>query len=182
MWEDIYGFLERYSGVSYNFDEDLQKISGYYAFSNPYDWKVSIDLIIDNLTDALDVIDDFGDNMVDTLPGKVAVAKFVTRSVIGEIVSNINNVKKNLELDTENINNIDTLQSHVELLYELIKMFVENNIDDITKHSMFDKLDESNDEDLSEKLNIHKKDIPNMWFNVQSILETIASEEEEDDD
>jgi hypothetical protein len=49
MWSSIYEFLERYSGVSYDFSEDFQKISGNIAMIEPYQWYSGITNIMKNL-------------------------------------------------------------------------------------------------------------------------------------
>ena len=59
MLDEIYTWLESYAGVSYDFDESVQEIDASNAFIDPFNWKVSIEIILSQLDDACDIIDEF---------------------------------------------------------------------------------------------------------------------------
>lgn len=182
MWQDIYNFLERYSGVSYDFSEELESISGYVAFIEPYQWHVGIMNILDELEDAIDIIDEFGDNLHEEMPNKKDLKKLLASYVLGKLVDNINYIKRNLNIDTTDICTYDDLENQIGVLGDLIDMLVSNSLDDILKHDLFTKYEEDEDGGgLVDVLGIHKNDMPSLSFIVTSIRENYFESLEDDE-
>ena len=77
MWPEIYNFFEQYAGVSYNFVEDLQSLSGDAIFIETYDWQAKKDDILENLQEALDCIEEYGQYLGEDMPSKQDLKKIV---------------------------------------------------------------------------------------------------------
>ncbi len=169
MWSELFIWLERYSGVSYDFSEDIASIKGDIAFIDTYDWFNVISNLFDNLSEAIDVVDEFGDNLTDELPNKKKVKNMLTSYVISNLLDNVNDIKRKLNIDIVDISNSDTLIQHINIIMELIQMLSENEMDDIFKQQLFEKHEEENGNTFTEILNIQKDDITNMYFTVSSI-------------
>ena len=169
MWSELFIWLERYSGVSYDFSEDIASIKGDIAFIDTYEWFNVISNLFDNLSEAIDVVDEFGDNLTDELPNKKKVKNMLTSYVISNLLDNVNDIKRKLNIDIVDISNPDTLIQHINIIMELIQMLSENEMDDIFKQQLFEKHEEENGNTFTEILNIQKDDITNMYFTVSSI-------------
>lgn len=169
MWSELFIWLERYSGVSYDFSEDIASIKGDIAFIDTYEWFNVISNLFDNLSEAIDVVDEFGDNLTDELPNKKKVINMLTSYVISNLLDNVNDIKRKLNIDIVDISNSDTLIQHINIIMELIQMLSENEMDDIFKQQLFEKHEEENGNTFTEILNIQKDDITNMYFTVSSI-------------
>lgn len=169
MWSELFIWLERYSGVSYDFSEDIASIKGDIAFIDTYEWFNVISNLFDNLSEAIDVVDEFGDNLTDELPNKKKVKNMLTSYVISNLLDNVNDIKRKLNIDIVDISNADTLIQHINIIMELIQMLSENEMDDIFKQQLFEKHEEENGNTFTEILNIQKDDITNMYFTVSSI-------------
>lgn len=169
MWSELFIWLERYSGVSYDFSEDIASIKGDIAFIDTYEWFNVISNMFDNLSEAIDVVDEFGDNLTDELPNKKKVKNMLTSYVISNLLDNVNDIKRKLNIDIVDISNSDTLIQHINIIMELIQMLSENEMDDIFKQQLFEKHEEENGNTFTEILNIQKDDITNMYFTVSSI-------------
>ena len=169
MWSELFIWLERYSGVSYDFSEDIASIKGDIAFIGTYEWFNVISNLFDNLSEAIDVVDEFGDNLTDELPNKKKVINMLTSYVISNLLDNVNDIKRKLNIDIVDISNADTLIQHINIIMELIQMLSENEMDDIFKQQLFEKHEEENGNTFTEILNIQKDDITNMYFTVSSI-------------
>ena len=169
MWSELFIWLERYSGVSYDFSEDIASIKGDIAFIDTYEWFNVISNLFDNLSEAIDVVDEFGDNLTDELPNKKKVINMLTSYVISNLLDNVNDIKRKLNIDIVDISNYDTLIQHINIIMELIQMLSENEMDDIFKQQLFEKHEEENGNTFTEILNIQKDDITNMYFTVSSI-------------
>ena len=69
-WEAVYSWLEQHSGVSYDLNDDINQIKGDVAFTETFTWATKISLILDELDDALDVIDENHRELTEDLPGR----------------------------------------------------------------------------------------------------------------
>lgn len=170
MWDqEIYIWLESYAGVTFDFSDDFEIIKGDTIFIEPYLWIITINEILEHLEEAVGCIEKYGDDLPDDMPRKKDLKKFVTMSVLSSILTNLNSIKKKLNIEEVDINNFDTLIRHVETMHDLVVMLTENPIEDVLKNRMFEKHEEENDESFYELFEISKNDIPNMSFTVNSI-------------
>lgn len=172
MWEQIYNFFDRYAGVSYDFAGDIQAITGVIPYISPRIWAMKIDLIIKNLNDALDCVDEFGDNLGDEMPSKSNLKKIIGQYVLRALLKNLNDVKQTLNIENTDISSFEDYESQVELMKELLLMLAENSLDDILSQNLFETVsrdEEDDDNQFVEVFGLHKNDVPNMSMTVQSI-------------
>ena len=115
------------------------------------------------------------------MPSKIDLKKIVASYVLGELIKNINNVKKNLNIDITDISSYDDLENQIAIIGDLLEILISNSLDDILKHDLFDKYEEDEDGGgFADVLGISKSDMPNLSFIVSSIREDyFASLDEE---
>lgn len=171
MWQEIYLWLEQYSGVSYNFDEDITRISKDFVFIEPYEWISTIDVIIEGMSEAVDTVETYGGLLPEDFPDKDSLKRLISSNIISKILNNINYVKRQLHIDPIEIHSFNKLVEHANGLVGLINLLTENTIDDIIQHNMFEKSDEEYDNIFTEDFNMHSSDLTNMSFTVSSIRE-----------
>jgi hypothetical protein len=169
MFQEAYTWLERYSGVSYDFREDISEISSNVIFIDPFEWMTSFNNILENLSNATDIIDEFGDYLPDELPNKSELKKLIVEDVISKLVNVVNNIKRKLNLEITDFGSYDQLVNQSIALNDLVTMIIQNTMEDIIKKDMFEKYEEENDNSWEDMLNIHKNDLSNMHFTVSSI-------------
>ena len=172
MWEQIYDFFTRYTGVSYDFTDDLQDIKDPLPYISPRIWAMKVNMIMTNLNAALDCIDEFGDNLTDDMPSKSDLKKLVAQYVLRALLFNLNSVKQTLHIDNVDISSFEDFEMQVELIKTLLIMLVENSLDEILSKDLFEtesKDDEDDDNQFVEVLGLHKNDVPNLSMTVQSI-------------
>lgn len=183
MLPDIYAWIEQYSGVSCDFNDDIKDVSGNVIYIDPVVWRVSISDILDNLTEAIRTIDEFGNLAPDDLPSKSDMRKIISEYVIEKLLSIVNKIKKQMSIEQVDIGRYEDLIKHVDLLSRLVEFIVQNPMEEIAKHNLFEKFDEEHGNEYTEILNITKGDIANMHIVVTSIREDyFESLDDEDDD
>ena len=183
MLPELYAFFERFAGVSFNFDDLYEVIDGYTAFIEPYLWQTCINEIIDGLEEAMNVVEQFGDDLNDDMPDKSDAKKLIATDVIGHLVKNVNDIKKILNIERTDINDYDELEMHIYTLGNLIKMLIDNSLDDILKQQLFEEYltdDDEDDNPFETVLNIHRNDMASMSFIVTSIREDYFASLDED--
>lgn len=185
MLPELYAFFEKFAGVSFNFDDLYETIDGYTVFIEPYVWQTCINDIVDGLDDAMNVIEQFGDDLNDDMPDKDDAKKLIATEIISHLVKNVNDIKKILNIERTDINGYDDLEMQLFALGSLVKMLVDNSLDDILKQQLFDEYltdDDEDDNPFETVLNLHKNDIPNMSFIVTSIREDYFASLDEDEE
>ena len=179
-FDELYIWLEAYSGVTFDFSSDFEEIQGDAAFIEPYAWVVTISEILEQLEACVGCIEKYGDNLTDDMPSKNDLKRYVTMSVLVTVLNNLNYIKRKLNIEEVDINNFDLLVRHVETMHDLIAMLVENSIEDILNKRLFEKHEKENDDSFYELFELNKKDIPNMSFTVNSIRDVYFETLEED--
>lgn len=172
MWEEIYLWLEQYSGVSYDFQGDVSKISDNSIFIEPYEWVVNVNDMIEKLSDVWDIIDEYGDDLPDEFPNKISLKKFITENVTGWISGVINKVKRQLRIDQMDINDYDDLINQSTTLSEFVQMIIEYPINEILEKNMFETFNEEHNNIMTETFNISRNDISSMHIDISSIRES----------
>lgn len=185
MWEQIYDFFTRYTGVSYDFYGDIQSIKEHVPYVSPRIWKMRIELILKNLNDAMDCIEEYGDNLTDDMPSKSDLKKIVAQYVLGSLVKNLNEIKQALHIDNTDLSNLEDYENQVEWMRSLLAMLAENSLDEILSNDLFEsegRDDEEDDNQFVEIFGLHKDDVPNLSMTVQSIrqdyFDSLDDEEE----
>lgn len=182
MLSEIYTWMEQYSGVSYDFNDDIKDISGDVIYIEPIVWRIGICDILDNLKDAVEIIDEYGTSAPDDLPSKTEMKKLLTQHIIERLLSIINKIKRQLNIEQVDIERFDVLIKHVELLSRLVEFMIQHSMEDIARHNLFEKFDDDNGNEYSEILNITKGDIANMHIFVTSTREDYFESLDDDDD
>ena len=185
MLPELYEFFEKFAGVTFNFDDLFETIQGYTAFIEPYLWQTCINETLDGLEEALSLIEQFGDDLNDDMPTKEEAKMLIANNVISGLMKNLNDVKTILHIDKTDISGYDELQMHIYVVGNLIKMLVDNSLDDILSKKLFDELLTDDDEDenpFETVLGLHRNDMPSMSFIVSSIREDYFASLEEDEE
>ena len=184
-WDEIYAFFLQHTGVSYDFQPNLEIIKGDRIFLDTYTWKTYINTILDDLQDALDCIEEYGDTVPDTMPNKAAFKKLIAGYVLGGIMENLNYIKRVLNIDPIDISSYDDLEQHLFAVGKLVEMLTTHPLNEITDQHMFDTYiteDEEDDNAFVTLLGLHEKDVFNMYETISSIKEDYSEmldEEEE---
>lgn len=161
-------WIEQYSGVSYNISDNEALRDKYLPYVDPYEWKTNILMILDNLPDAIEVINTYANLIPDALPGKKEMKTLVVEDTTGRILRNIQGVLKELDLETPTIQSIDDLANVVNALGGLIELLSNTSTEDLLKNRVFEEYEEENDDILEEMFEIVKSDLSNMKFTVTS--------------
>lgn len=178
-WEEIYTWLEQKSGVSYNFNEDIQEISGDVIFTDTFFWATKIDFILDDLDDALEVIDEHRREIIDTMPTYTHLKKGLINDTVTKITNVINSIKKTLGLEIIPIHDEEDILTNAITLRDLVSIMKSFSLEDIQKRNWFDTYNENFDEVLSELFNIHKNDLVDIHQTIETIMESL---DDDDDD
>lgn len=181
MLDEIYVFLEEYTGTSYDFDESVAEINGETAFVSPFEWRVAIENILTQLDEATDAIDEHWRNIPSDMPNRTEMKRMLAQRALTLLVGNIKNVCDQLNIDTPKMSTIDQLKIVVQTLFELLEMLGAYELDVILKDELFEQHEEENDDSFNEILDVTKKDITQLSFNVSAIRQAYyeALDEEE---
>ena len=180
-WEAVYSWLEQHSGVSYDLNDDINQIKGDVAFTETFTWATKISLILDELDDALDVIDENHRELTEDLPGRDDFKRMLVADTIMKILNEVNGIKRQLGNKPTKIKTVNELLQHVNALRDLINMLKINPIEDIIKDKLFEKYEDENDDAFSELLDLHKNDMTNLWETVRSVVDYIEDDDDESD-
>ncbi len=182
MFDEMYTWLEEYSGTSYDFKEAIMEIDGNQPFLSPFNWRISIGLILDQLDDAMDVIDEYWKALPDTLPNRKDFKRILAEHTLRQIVNNVNGVCKQLNIDPPDIHTVDELREAVITLCELLDMLINHPIDEILKNDLYTEHEENNDDSFSEILDVQKQDMTQLSFNVNAIRQAYYEGLDEEDE
>ena len=185
MLPELYAFLEKFAGVSFDFDDLFGTMSGYTAFIEPFVWQTCVNEILDGLDEALSIIEQFGDDLNDDMPDKDDAKKLIATEVISGLINNLNSLKKILNIERVDISGYDDLEQHIYAVGSLIKMLVDNSLDDILREKLFSEYltdDEEDDNPFETVLGLHEQDMPTMSFIVSSIREDYFASLDEDEE
>ena len=180
MLDELYVWLESYSGTSYDFAESFEEIQGDTAFVNPSDWRYGIEMIVSQMNDACDIIDKHKTAIPETMQNNVVCKRELTQTVINGIKRNIDEVCNRMLISHRRISTIDECSVMVVAIFELIDMIVDTDTSDIM--AAFDKHEEENDNSFYELLNITRDDMTQLSLNVGSIRQFVFDKMAEEDE
>lgn len=169
MLMEIFAWLEQYSGISYGFQDTVETLKGDYAFGEPFLWKCGLELAFETMSEILDLVDRYADYIPDDLPSRPDMKKLITDEVTSQLLDNINHVKQSLSIDVHEYRKYTEILMHVNGLYELICLMVDNPIEDIFKKNLFERLDESMDHIYTDTFGIARADLSNIHFAVNDM-------------
>lgn len=181
--EEIYIWLEGMTGSSpAGYEDDFRELveDPNIPFMDTFKWKNMLSNILDTLSDVLDDVDEYAPYIPEELPDCDDMKLMISSYVMGNILTNINIVKKRLGLITNPNQTLTytSLITTVNVLSDLIDMVKQNSMDDISSKSLFDKYNNENDDQFIEVLELSKTDIPNIWETVSSIIEVENADNE----
>ena len=179
MWTELYAWIEKFSGCSYNFDMDFGQIPKELIFAHPIEWRIRIINIIERLGEVMNVIDDFADDIPDYLPDASNMKKLITANAVEHMMFLINYAKMTLLLDDTDIEDYDDLINQISYLTELIQFISETDEEQLQRK--FVELDENNGNYFTNVFDIYSQDLINMKSTVDDIrelYETLHDEEE----
>ena len=177
MWDDLYNWIEQYGGCRYDLTDELYQLSNDAIFIDPDQWKINLNCLIDELDDMVDIIDEHKEDLPDIFPSYRAVRNYVIGETLTSLITIINDVKRKLNIEPVNINDIDTLSEHSLVLYELIDAVSTYSLEQLSKTDWFDEFEEDHDEFLLNEFGLHKNDITNIHFVVNDIIQAHEKDE-----
>lgn len=184
MWSEIYNFFEQFSGVSYDFSNDLKEISGDVIFIDPIRWRNTVISIINNLQDALDCIEEYGAYLGEDMPSKRNLKKIVASYILGSLTILLNSIKTKLNIERSDISNFDNLERQLITISEMIEMFINTSIDEIVAKNLFvNNFVEDDDEDnpLEILFGLYPDDATNLSFTITAIRDDYFAQLDEDE-
>lgn len=178
--EEIYMWIEQYSGVSYDMSDIPELYDKYAPFVSPYDWKTAILMCLDRLPDAVDVINTYANYIPDRLPGKREMKSLVIQDATDKIVESVKRVTNALDLEFPKVQSLDDLANVVNVLSDLLDLLINTSLEVFTKNKVFEKYEEDNDDILEEIFEMSRSDISNMKFTVDAKREEYYDSLEEE--
>ena len=171
MWDELNLWIERYSGVEYDLPYYLRLLKNDEIFLSPSNWKNSLGIALDRLSDVIDVIDEHYQDLPDEFPSRSELKKMVTSNVLQEIIEILNDVKQKLNIEPTIIRTFKTLEQHVDGLCDLIQALSEHTMEWLIKHDWFDEYEDMNNDFLTDTFGIVKNDLSNMQFTINDIIQ-----------
>lgn len=179
MWEEIYIWIESYAGCSYDVDKELEFIKDNdKPFTETIEWKLVNEQLIDQLSEIFDIINEYGSLIPDNLPDEDKMKQAFASKILLGMLEGINGVKRQLHIQQVDINDYNVLLKHVDVLFDLISMMKENNLDTIIEKGMFDKYNEENEDDFTDLLGLTSSDVSNIYYTIASVNEDDEDEDE----
>ena len=172
MIKELATWLESYSGVSYDFSDDIRSLYDNMVFIDTFEWYNCISNIEQNLNSACDTIDVYGYALPNDLQNPNGVKKMLTSSLLIDLAVCINQVKQSLGITTIIFSSFEILNIHINALRFLIELLIEYPTTTKRMLDVFNEYDEENDYILTETFGISKNDIPNMQFTVSDIRQS----------
>lgn len=183
MWQEIYTWIESYTGCTYDIDDSVEKITDQnFPFLYPFEWKLILEMFVDDLGEIYEVIDTYEENIPDTIPGADELKRMFSEKILGAILVSLNNVKRQLHIERVNITDHLELLKQVDIMYLLIQMLATNDMETIVSTKMFDRCNEECDNGFTDVFNIVSSDISTMHEVVTSIIDVFGMDEEDIDD
>ena len=170
--DELYVWLESYGGTSYDLTSTIYSIEATLPFVSPFDWRTSIENVLDQMDEAVDIIEKYGKNLPDNLPSKQIAKRMFVMDVLSKLVENVRAVCREMGLDIDDITTIDKLRNVVLAMSELIDMFINNTIETIQKEDLFEKHEDDNDDSFQNILDVDERDIVQLSYNVAQIRDT----------
>jgi hypothetical protein len=122
-------------------------------------------------------VDENWKHLTEDLPNRTELKKLITTDVLSGLVKIIDSIEQKLNIDPVDINNVDTLHIVIETLFDIVEEMTTHSIEEILKTDWFEDYNNENDDILSVKMGIHKNDLTNMHYTIQSIVDLYEDEE-----
>lgn len=165
--DDLYVWLEAYGGTSYDLTSTINAIDSSLPFVSPFEWKTSIENVLDQKDDAISVIEKYGRSLPDNLPSKQIAKREYEQDVLFKLATVVNVAAAEMGLTLDDITSADQLQNVVLTMTELIDMLIHNDEESFQK--AFDDHEDANDDSFEETLGVDARDLVQLSRNVQQI-------------
>lgn len=170
MDEELYVWLESYGGTSYDLTSTIYSIEATLPFVSPFDWRTSIDNVLDQMDDAVGIIEKYGKSLPDNLPSKQLAKRAYVMDVLSKLVENIRAAARELGLDLDDITSVDRLRNVVLTMSELIDMLINTDLEGLSR--AFEDHEDDNDDSFQEILDVDERDLAQLSYNVAQIRKT----------
>lgn len=171
MWDEVNAWVEQYSGVEFDLPFYMNLLKNDAIFVSPSQWRNNLSITLDRLSDLIDIIDERGKDLPETLPSRSELKKLITSDVLTEIIDVLNDAKQKLNIEPTIIRTFKTLEKHVDALCDLIQALSEHTMEWLLKHEWFDEYEDINNDFLHDTFGIVKGDLSNMQFTVNDIIQ-----------
>lgn len=172
---EVYLWLESRTGQMFDCSDTIKYVkSNDLVVVDPNDWMYTIRNIIDITKGAIDAVDEFGDELPDTLPGKKRLQSLLAQDVRAELRVVMHEAFRSIglmtpsQVQTASLSNIWTITI---TMVDLIVALTENSIEEIIKNNWYDEYNEDHDDVLNEVMHIYPQDLPNIAFAIEDIRE-----------
>jgi hypothetical protein len=178
MWEEIKIWIEEYSGVEYDLNFYIDQLKGDNIFLSPTQWRNCLSLLLDRLSEMIDVIDEKWTEIPDELPPRQEMKQLITSEYLIAVIEVVNSIKQKLNIEPTDIRTFKTLEKHVDGLCDLIQALGEHTMEWLIKNEWFDEYEDMNHDFLTETFGISKSDLSNMQFTVNDIIDLHKDDED----
>ena len=184
MLTEVYLWLESRSGVPYNLEDQVISLIGDEVALDPYEWMMGIRNIIDLTKDAIDVVNDYDDQIPDDLPSARKIKSMISdyaRNNVRLIMANAFRVIGLIVPEAIQIAKLTTLWNMSVAMNSLVLELTENKDDEDSNQKWFEKFDDKNDNMLTDIFNIRKQDLQMIATNIDSIRAFHANYDDDDE-
>lgn len=174
MLGEIYLWLESRTGIPYDFDDDINKLSTDIIAIDPTTWALTIYNIIGLTYDALLSVDQYDQQIPPDFPSARKIKAMLAENTRINLRSVVKKAFQTLGLVVpEFLDNakLTTVRNIVTALYDLVTKLSEDNVDNINKTDWFDKYDENHNNVFTDDIGIVKQDLINIQFAIVSVHE-----------
>jgi hypothetical protein len=178
MWEEIKIWLEEYAGVDYDLSFYLKQLEGDNIFLAPMQWKDTLSILLEKVSEMIDTIDEKHTEIPEELPSRQEMKQLITSEYLYAVIEIINNIKQKLNIEPTDIRTFRTLEKHVDGLCDLIQALAEHTMETLIKKEWFDEYEDMNKDFLKETFGITRNDLSNMQFTVNDIINLHKDDED----
>ena len=171
MWEELNIWAEQFSGVTYDLSDYIDLLKKDAIFLSPNQWRANLSILLDKLSDLIDVIDEHHLDIPDNLPSRTELKKFATSDILTQIIDILNDAKQKLNIEPAIIRTFKNLEKHVDALCDIIEALSSHTMEWIIEKEWFDEYEDANHDFLHDTFGIVKKDLPNMQFTINDIIQ-----------
>lgn len=170
---NFFGWVEGFSGCSYDVSDDLDRLKDTNRlYFNPVEWYCEIIGVVEMLEEVDDILKrsvfypDDG-----SLPSRKEMSKEYAEWVEDELCTIIDEVKRQLHMQSYNYNNSDDLIRDVQIIRDIVALVNENSMESIISRGLIDNYDKLHGYMLSEQLGIRQKTFSSVYNTVKELRE-----------
>ena len=184
MLTEIYLWLESRSGIPYNLEDEVVELMTDIVATDPYRWMMGIRNIIDLTKDAVDVVNDYDDQIPDDLPPARKIKSMIAEYARNNVRLIISNAFHVLGLSVPEIiplAKLTTLWNMAVAMNGLVLELTENKDDEESNQKWFEKYNDNYVDIFTDNFEIAKQDLQMISTNIDSIRAFHAEDEEDEE-